>query len=85
MKYLLLMHNNPEFIRSLPAETMDAIGKGHGAFIETVRGPVTLSTDARDELLDKVGRFENGKPVMRAFEKAGTALPSSFITELPPA
>jgi hypothetical protein len=44
-------------------------------FIETLRGPVTLSVDARDQLLDQVACLGSGKPVERAFERAGLGDP----------
>ena len=43
--------------------------------IETLRGPVTLSEGARDELLDKVRHFQGGTPVVRAFKRAGLGGP----------
>jgi len=43
--------------------------------IETLRGPVTLSETARDALLDKIRHLESGRPVVRAFKKAGLGEP----------
>jgi hypothetical protein len=66
MKYLLIMHNNPEFIRSLPAETMDAIGKGHGEFMETVRasGELIVTQALSDPSTSRVVRVADGKRVV---------------------
>ena len=66
MKYLLIMHNNPEFIRSLPAETMDAIGKGHGEFIETVRasGELIVTQALADPSTSRVVRVADGQRVV---------------------
>ena len=43
--------------------------------IETLRGPVTLSIEARDQLLDQVAGLGSGKPVERAFHRAGLGDP----------
>lgn len=43
--------------------------------IETLRGPVTLSLEATDQLLTQVANLESGKPVARAFKRAGLGDP----------
>ena len=65
MKYLLLLHNNPEFIRSLPAETMARIEKGHGDFIETVRasGELIVTQALADASTSRVVRVADGNRV----------------------
>jgi hypothetical protein len=44
-------------------------------FIDTSRGPVTLSEEARGQLLDKIRLTKTGKPVVRAFKRAGLGDP----------
>jgi hypothetical protein len=44
-------------------------------YIDTSHGPITLSEEARDQLLDKIRLAESGKPVVRAFRKAGLGEP----------
>jgi hypothetical protein len=44
-------------------------------FIETLRGPVTLSVEATNQLLDQIHPLKSGKPVVRAFQKAGLGDP----------
>jgi hypothetical protein len=43
--------------------------------IETLRGPVTLSEGARDQLLDRIRHLNGGRAVVRAFKKAGLGDP----------
>jgi hypothetical protein len=44
-------------------------------FIETIRGPVTLSEEARDQLLEKIRYAESGRAVVRAFARSGLGDP----------
>jgi hypothetical protein len=46
--------------------------------IETIRGPVTLSPEVCDLLLDKLRSLKSGRKVVRAFEKAGLGDPVSL-------
>lgn len=66
MKYLLIMHNNPEYIRSLPAATMAMIEKGHGEFIDTVRtsGELIVTQALADPSTSVVVRVTDGKRVV---------------------
>jgi len=66
MKYLLIMHNNPEFIRSLPEETMKAIGAGHGAFMDTIResGELIVTQALADPSTSRVVRVHDGARVV---------------------
>lgn len=50
-------------------------------YIDTSHGPITLSEEARDQLLDKIRLTKSGKPVIRAFTKAGLGDPVELDTE----
>jgi hypothetical protein len=44
-------------------------------YIETAHGPVTLSEEARDQLLDKIRLTKSGNRIVRAFTRAGLGEP----------
>ncbi|SHK15958.1 Uncharacterized conserved protein [Pseudonocardia thermophila] len=66
MKYLLIMHNNPELLNSLPPDVMDAIGKGHQEFIEKIRasGELIVTQALADPSTSKVVRTRDGERVV---------------------
>lgn len=66
MKYLLIMHNNPEFIRSLPEDTMKTIMDGHGSFMETIRasGELVITQALADPSTSRVVRVTGGDRVV---------------------
>lgn len=39
--------------------------------IETRRGPVTLSEETRDQLVERIGLLESSRPTVLAFQRAG--------------
>jgi hypothetical protein len=39
--------------------------------IETVRGPVTISAETRDALLDEIRHLESARPVLETFTEGG--------------
>ena len=64
MKYLILMHVDPEVLESLTAEQQQAIGAGHEAFMaKTTETGEMLSTHALGApSQSKVVRSRNGRP-----------------------
>ena len=66
MKYLLIMHVNPQIMDALTEEERTAIMDGHGAFIEKIRETGELiSTEALgDPSTSAVVRVRGGAPVV---------------------
>jgi hypothetical protein len=66
MKYLLIMHMNPEIWESLTEEERTAVMEGHGEFIKTIReSGEMISTEALgDPSTSAVVRVRDGVPVV---------------------
>jgi hypothetical protein len=66
MKYLLIMHMNPEIWESLTEAEREAVMGGHGKFIETIReSGEMISTEALgDPSASAVVRVRDGVPVV---------------------
>jgi hypothetical protein len=66
MKYLLIMHLNPEIWESLTEAEREAVMGGHGKFIETIReSGEMISTEALgDPSASAVVRVRDGVPVV---------------------
>lgn len=66
MKFLISMHINPAVLDALTKEEMDAIGEGHGRFIQTLKdsGELILTQALVDPSQAAVVRVRNGQPVV---------------------
>jgi hypothetical protein len=66
VKYLLIIHNNPALMATLPAEEQAAIGDAHDGFQETLRGTGELVGFAAlaDPDLSRVVRVSDGVPAV---------------------
>ncbi|WP_262852308.1 YciI family protein [Mumia quercus] len=64
MKYLILMHVNPEVLEKLTDEQQQAIGDGHGAFMETTKesGEFLATQALGDPTRSKVVRSNGDDP-----------------------
>jgi hypothetical protein len=66
MKFLLLMQINPDVLAALTDEEREFIGKGHGDFIETIRGSgeLIVTQALADPSNSAVVRVRDGVPVV---------------------
>ncbi|WP_163511755.1 YciI family protein [Fodinicola acaciae] len=66
MKFIISMHINPAVLDALTKEEMDAIGAGHGAFIEEIKasGELIVTQALVDPSQAAVVRVRNGQPVV---------------------
>ena len=66
MKYLLIIHNNPALLESLPPAEMDAIMAAHGPFLETIResGELVGFAALADPSTSRVVRVADGAPAV---------------------
>jgi hypothetical protein len=66
MKYLLIMHVNPVVLDNLTDEQRQAVGDGHGAFMETIResGEMILTQALADPAASAVVSARDGVPVV---------------------
>ncbi|HVW40593.1 MAG TPA: YciI family protein [Amycolatopsis sp.] len=66
MKYLLIMHVNPQILDALTEEERAAIGDGHGAFIDKIResGELIMTQALGDPSTSAVVRVRGGAPVV---------------------
>jgi hypothetical protein len=66
MKYLLIMHVNPVVLDNLTDEQRQAVGAGHGAFMEAIResGEMILTQALADPAAGSVVSARNGVPVV---------------------
>lgn len=64
MKYLILMHVDPEVLENLTEEQQQAIGDGHGAFMETTKesGEFLATQALGDPSRSKVVRSNGDAP-----------------------
>ena len=65
MKYLLIMHVNPQVLDALTDEERAAIGNGHGAFMDKIResGEFITTQALGDPSTSAVVRVRDGAPV----------------------
>ncbi|MFI7546716.1 YciI family protein [Actinoplanes sp. NPDC049599] len=66
MKFVISMHINPAVLDALTDEEKAAIGDGHGAFIEALRGSgeLIITQALVDPAQAAVVRVRNGRPVV---------------------
>lgn len=66
MKYLLIMHVNPQILDALTEEERAAIGEGHGAFMDKIResGEFITTQALGDPSTSAVVRARGGAPVV---------------------
>ena len=66
MKYLLIIHNNPALIGSLPADEQAAIGDAHEGFQEKLRatGELVGFAALADPDMSRVVRVRDGVPAV---------------------
>jgi hypothetical protein len=66
MKFMLIMHMNPQIWDTLTEEERDEVMKGHGEFIETIRasGEMLGTTALADPSSSAVVRVRGGVPVV---------------------
>ena len=66
MKYLLIMHVNPVVLDNLTDEQREAIGAGHGAFMDAIResGEMILTQALADPAAGWVVSARNGVPAV---------------------
>jgi hypothetical protein len=66
MKFLLIMHNNPQIWDALPEEVRNEVMRGHGAFMETVKksGEMIGTTALADPSQSAVVRVRGGVPAV---------------------
>ena len=66
MKFLLVLHNNPELISALSPEEQQKLMSGHGAFIEATQksGELIVTQALADPSQSAVVRVRNGVPVV---------------------
>ena len=66
MKFLISMHINPAVLDALTKEEMDAIGAGHGRFIQNLKdsGELIVTQALVDPSQAAVVRVRNGQPVV---------------------
>lgn len=66
MKFLLIMHNNPQIWDALPEEVRDEVMQGHGAFMETIKksGEMISTAALADPSQSAVVRVRGGVPAV---------------------
>jgi hypothetical protein len=66
MKFLLIMHMNPPVWNALTDDEREAIGNGHGAFIDTITksGEMITTQGLADQSQSVVVRVRNGQPAV---------------------
>jgi hypothetical protein len=66
MKFLLIMHVNPELWNALTEDERNEVGAGHGAFIDTITesGEMILTQALADPSQSAVVRVRGGRPVV---------------------
>ena len=66
MKFLLIMHMNPAVWNNLTEEQQNAVGEGHGAFMETIKksGEMITTQALADPSQSAVVRVRGGQPVV---------------------
>lgn len=66
MKFMLIMHMNPQIWDTLTEEERNEVMKGHGEFIETIRasGEMLATTALADPSSSAVVRVRAGLPVV---------------------
>jgi hypothetical protein len=66
MKFLLIMHVNPAVLDALTPDEMEALGKGHSAFIDTITqsGEMITTQALADPSQSAVVRVRGGQPTV---------------------
>lgn len=66
MKYLLIIHNNPALLESLPPAEMEAVMAAHGPFQEAIRasGELVGFAALADPSASRVVRVTDGAPAV---------------------
>jgi hypothetical protein len=66
MKFLLIMHMNPDVWNSLTEDERNEVGNGHGEFMETITksGEMILTQALADPSQSAVVRVRDGQPVV---------------------
>jgi hypothetical protein len=66
MKFLLIMHQNPAVWNALTDDERNEVGKGHGAFIDTITksGEMITTQALADPSESNVVRVRAGRPVV---------------------
>ncbi|MEU0565052.1 YciI family protein [Nonomuraea sp. NPDC005983] len=66
MKFLLIMHNNPQIWDALTEEERNEVMRGHGAFMETVKksGEMISTVALADRSQSAVVRVRGGVPAV---------------------
>jgi hypothetical protein len=66
MKFLLIMHMNPELWNSLTEEERNEVGNGHGAFMDAITksGELIITQALADPSQSAVVRVRGGQPVV---------------------
>jgi len=66
MKFLLIMHVNPTVLDALTPDEMEALGKGHGGFIDTITqsGEMITTQALADPSQSAVVRVRGGQPTV---------------------
>ena len=66
MKFLLIMHINPDVLNSLTEEEQNEIGTGHAAFMDAITksGEMIITQALADPAQSAVVRVRGGQPVV---------------------
>ncbi|GAA4235823.1 hypothetical protein FHR32_008512 [Streptosporangium album] len=66
MKFMLIMHNNPQIWDALTAEERNEVMSGHGPFMETIKksGEIISTTALADPSQSAVVRVRGGVPAV---------------------